>query len=263
MRQAGFHRAIAAATVPALTILVWVAGSPGMSEAPIAHPTRLPAWWTEAGPVVATFGALRIVVAAWGLYWSALFVVVLVARWSGRPEVLAKRCLRHRSFGLSWAIRLLAGASVASTTVLTGTAGRFSDATINVVGSAPAPSPAPAIPPRLVPLSLGSSAPSPPPLPSAAPAPPRSNIGSTSSGLTAASPQTDLADEPREWIVKRGDDLWSIAGAALATYLGRPPSDREIGPYWLKLIDANRDRLPDPDNPSLIFAGEPITLPAP
>lgn len=43
--------------------------------------------------------------------------------------------------------------------------------------------------------------------------------------------------------------------------LGRSPSTREIAPYWLRLIEANRSALPDPDNPSLIFAGERIALP--
>ena len=45
--------------------------------------------------------------------------------------------------------------------------------------------------------------------------------------------------------------------------VGAPPADREIGPYWLAVIAANQDRLPDPGNPNLLFPGDVIVLPHP
>jgi hypothetical protein len=64
-----------------------------------------------------------------------------------------------------------------------------------------------------------------------------------------------------EWKVRPGDSLWSIAEFVLADRLGRPPSQRETARYWLRVIDMNRSRLPDPRNPSLLFAGDLISLP--
>jgi hypothetical protein len=33
--------------------------------------------------------------------------------------------------------------------------------------------------------------------------------------------------------------------------------------YWARLIEANRSRLPDPADPSLLFPGDVLVLPAP
>jgi hypothetical protein len=42
---------------------------------------------------------------------------------------------------------------------------------------------------------------------------------------------------------------------------GHPASVQEIGPLWRALIDANRDRLPRPSNPSLLYIGTLLTIP--
>jgi hypothetical protein len=63
------------------------------------------------------------------------------------------------------------------------------------------------------------------------------------------------------WTVAPGDHLWSIAARAVASSLGRAPSDAEVAPYWRSLIDANRSVLADPDNPDLLFSGQVLTLP--
>ncbi len=75
-------------------------------------------------------------------------------------------------------------------------------------------------------------------------------------------------DRPRpqpapQWTVRPGDDFWSISESTLSAWWGRPPTDREIGPYWLAVIAANQDRLPDPGNPNLLFPGDVIVLPNP
>ena len=42
---------------------------------------------------------------------------------------------------------------------------------------------------------------------------------------------------------------------------GRPPTDPEIVPSWVVLIDANRPLLVEPSNPDLILPGQLFTLP--
>ena len=44
---------------------------------------------------------------------------------------------------------------------------------------------------------------------------------------------------------------------------GWHPSDRQVSGYWLSVIAANRSRLPDPVDPSLLFPGDVILLPPP
>jgi hypothetical protein len=36
-----------------------------------------------------------------------------------------------------------------------------------------------------------------------------------------------------------------------------------VGRYWVELIAANRSRLPDPSDPSLLFPGDLVRLPPP
>lgn len=64
-----------------------------------------------------------------------------------------------------------------------------------------------------------------------------------------------------EVVVAQGDNLWDLSEDRLAVDLERPPTDPEVVPYWTGVIDANRDRLVDPANPSLIHAGQVLVLP--
>lgn len=61
--------------------------------------------------------------------------------------------------------------------------------------------------------------------------------------------------------VEKGDSLWSISEDALEDSLGRRATDAEITPVWADVIDLNRSTLVVPDNPSLIFPGQEITIP--
>jgi hypothetical protein len=65
------------------------------------------------------------------------------------------------------------------------------------------------------------------------------------------------------WTVAPGESLWGKADAVLSAAWGRPPTDREITPYWRSLVDANRSRLADPGNADLIFSGQVLELPPP
>jgi hypothetical protein len=75
-------------------------------------------------------------------------------------------------------------------------------------------------------------------------------------------PAGDIDQAAADVVVEVGDSLWSIAVDRLAEGRGVPPSDREVVAYWRRLIDQNRSRLVDPDNPDLIYPGQTLTLPA-
>lgn len=64
-----------------------------------------------------------------------------------------------------------------------------------------------------------------------------------------------------EWVVRPGDHLWGIAEEVLAERHGSAPSDAEVHRLWVRLIDANRDRLVDPQDPDLILPGQRLALP--
>lgn len=66
---------------------------------------------------------------------------------------------------------------------------------------------------------------------------------------------------PTTWTVRSGDHLWRIAETVLAKAHGSPQDDDTIAPYWLALVEANRSRLPDPDNPDLLYAGIQLHVP--
>ena len=63
-------------------------------------------------------------------------------------------------------------------------------------------------------------------------------------------------------VVERGDNLWDLAEEHLEDSIDRQATDNEIAPYWLDVIEENRPRLVDPANPSLIYPGQTVHLPA-
>lgn len=77
-----------------------------------------------------------------------------------------------------------------------------------------------------------------------------------------ARPDTD-SGAPTMWTVEPGQHFWSIAESVLATAWGRPPTDRELAPYWRALVEANRDRLVHVNNADLIFPAQTFVVPAP
>ena len=64
-----------------------------------------------------------------------------------------------------------------------------------------------------------------------------------------------------EWLIETGDHLWCVAESVLAEAWRRVPTDGEITGYWATLIDVNRDRLVDPDNPDLVRPGQAFIIP--
>jgi hypothetical protein len=86
------------------------------------------------------------------------------------------------------------------------------------------------------------------------------------SGPTAphAVPSPTPVAEPtraRVHVVVPGDNLWQIARVEIMRVSGSDHvDDAQVAPYWQRVIAANRSTLRSGD-PSLIFAGEVVTLP--
>lgn len=65
-------------------------------------------------------------------------------------------------------------------------------------------------------------------------------------------------------MVRQGESFWSIAEAVVAeTGAGRGGDPAAVAAYWSRLVDANRERLPVPDDPDLLFVGDRLVLPPP
>ena len=62
-------------------------------------------------------------------------------------------------------------------------------------------------------------------------------------------------------VVQPGESLWSIARDALETARGTAADEDEVADYWSEVVEHNRDDLPDPENPDLIFPGQVVRLP--
>lgn len=62
------------------------------------------------------------------------------------------------------------------------------------------------------------------------------------------------------YIVRPGDDMWSITDVYLTRQEDKPPSVARITEVWREVIDLNRNRIRS-GNPDLIFPGEKLLLP--
>jgi hypothetical protein len=106
--------------------------------------------------------------------------------------------------------------------------------------------------PTSLPTPPSSSPPSPPP--------PTTAVVAPVPAPAAAEPEPDADPEV---VVAAGDNLWLLAARHLAAVSGRSVGDvpeHEVAPYWVRVCDANRERLASGD-PNLIFPGERVVLP--
>jgi hypothetical protein len=101
--------------------------------------------------------------------------------------------------------------------------------------------------------------------PSTTPGPSTMSVTTTPAADIEPGPPAEVEAPPvapsPEWVVERGDHLWHIAESTLTTAWGRPPTDAETAPYWRSVIETNRSRLVDHDNPDLITIGQRFALP--
>lgn len=209
---------------------------------PLAEPMR----WLEPlkgdGVAALTFSIVRLVGLALGAWLVISTVANLIWRVTGWRWLGAV----VRSATLPVVSRLIAAALGASISV--------SSASLTA-SSAPVPNHADVV--TVAPIWYGG-----------APADSRSGGGKPggSAGGTSPTGAPELVLRPLRaaeatWTVRPGDSLWSIAQAHVATPGAAGPDEIEVATYWVRLIAANRDRLVQPSNPDLIFAGQVLVLP--
>jgi nucleoid-associated protein YgaU len=214
----------------------------GAGRGPLAPPPldgRTRAWLDERDAAEATFAVVRLLALALAWYLlatTAAGVLVRLAR-AGRlvafadaVSVPAVRRLVEGAIGVS-----LAAAALTATGELTGTGH----------GARPAAAEAPA-PEDVVMRRL-----------------PDEDRDEVVMRRLPDGQVPPVAAVPAEWTVEPGDHLWAVAEAVLTRAWLRPPSDAEATPYWLRLIEANRDRLADRENPDLVFPGQVMVVPPP
>jgi hypothetical protein len=262
-------RAVAAGGVASGMHFVGRAAGGQLAAPALLHPEGLLAWWEARGPIVATFAALRVGIELAAVYLAALWLVAAasVAPGARQASVLA----------LGAATALAAGMGACSQPGPTGrpAAHPANPARAPVAAEAPVESwlgpPAATVRSQAAPpaATVRSQAAPPAATVRSQAVPPAATSRSQAAPPAVSSAKRQPAPLPvnsrdgvgSSWVVGPGDCLWSIAEATLAAARGRPPTTQEVAPYWLRLIEANRARLPDPDNPSLIFPGEVLDLP--
>ncbi len=100
------------------------------------------------------------------------------------------------------------------------------------------------------------------PPPTIVPLPPMAEKRPLTAPPPGQPPDTEVSADTMEVVVKSGDNIWDLAAARLADLLGRPPTSREVVPYWQRVIEENQSRIRSGD-PDLIFPGEILILPPP
>jgi hypothetical protein len=144
---------------------------------------------------------------------------------------------------------------------------------ISVSPASPATTPphAPATSPATTPPHAPAANPAttPPHAPAAGPTAPARPRPAVRAGTPTPEPSS-LAVRPTphpqaagEWVVRPGDDLWSIAATTLTRAWGRPPTESELARFWWQVVQTNRPHLPNPGDPNLLFPGDMVTVPAP
>lgn len=88
--------------------------------------------------------------------------------------------------------------------------------------------------------------------------PPAADRGAEQPGPAATPSATVLPGPQRVHVVAPGEHFWGIAEEVVAQ---RPDAGLEVAHYWRLLVEANRDRLVDRDNPDLIHPGQELVLP--
>ena len=79
-------------------------------------------------------------------------------------------------------------------------------------------------------------------------------------GLRPIRPVSSRGAGPTTYVVRSGDDFWSIAAARVRSAAG-PADGTAVAAYWRVLIQANLKNLPVPGQPDLLFPGDRLQLP--
>jgi nucleoid-associated protein YgaU len=234
--------ALAAAAVGLVLLGRGELAAPPLSS--LTSPERLRNWFDARPPAVAVFALLRLAALGLAGYLVALAGLTFVARLTSSPSMLraTDAAIPPGARRVTAALLGVGLVGAAAGPLLDGRTGRTE--TLVMVDRLVPGQPVEV----LVPLDGDD--------------PDAADGSATLRRLAPDKPGSQPA-APQEWVVARGDHLWSIAEAHLGDVLGRPPTDAEITPYWRALIDHNRSRLSDPDLPDMIFPGQVFELPPP
>lgn len=278
---------VAPAVRPCLARWIVVAAAWGALHFAAVPALALPAPWrprllvgrlASDGPFVATVAVAHLAVTVAGSYLLVLLTAGFVMRVGGLlfPGSGASFALRFllrlalpgsRSL-LAWSLGIV---SLGGSTLATNSAFAAGGPPPPAMSAAPAGGashdegappvmsllPAPPARPRSAPPSAVPPSAVPPKVLAPEAVPPRTVPPKTvPPGDVAPTPTT-----PGTWIVRPGDHLWSISERTLAAAWGAPPSLGELGPYWWRVVTANRSTLPDPANIDLLFSGDVVALP--
>ena len=221
-----------AATAGVAAVCAGLVAAGGVLPGPPADPGTWPGWLEAHPPEVVIVGVVRLLALLAGLHLIVTCMAAAVAG-AARADRAVARLERMALPGGRTLVRAAAAAGLALTSVVPGAA------------FAAEPTTRADDPPVMRPLDDAPAAAYPP------------------SSVEPAPPGADSSTEVGEgtWHVQRGDHLWAVAERSLADAWGRPPSDAEIAPYWVEVIDANRERLADAANPDLVFPGQVLVVP--
>lgn len=187
-------------------------------------------WLSSADPETALAALARAVGLALVAWVGASTIVYVAARFLGADP----SSIDWLSIG---PIRKLVDAVVAGSLVATTMAPMAAVAAVPPSTQTVATDPS-AVAPGYVPIPAGLSQPAAPLEPSSRQEPPPGSV-----------------------IVVPGDNLWKLAEQRMEAVLGRRATDAEVAPYWVEMIEANRNRLRSGD-PDLIYPGEELVLPS-
>ncbi len=250
-------------------------GGGQLAAPPLTHPGAWSDWAADRDAIVATVAVLRLMVLAMAWYLvgvTTVGAVARVARWTRLVRLADALSLPvvRRVLQTSLGVGLATTVAMSSTGVvppradggptLAAAAGQSIEDGPAMRPLAPAVDPAPS--PTMTPLEqeASSAAPAPPgmrPLPATSapsdpdPAPRPAHAG----------PAGRQADEVDLVTVVEGDHLWAIAERHLRDHHGHPVGDAEVATYWTRLVEANRGRLVDPEDPDLVLPGQRFVLP--
>jgi hypothetical protein len=247
-----------------VAMLGWLGGLAGAIAGLHRLGASLPATAVTDPDLELALGAgLRLAGLAVG-YWLAASTLIYLAASLSRVPALARAAATFtlpsvRRLSQKLAAPALAAALTAP--VLTGPAlASVAPGYVPVPAGDPPPSTATTSPPTPTtpsPATSTTTTTTPTPTPAATTTPPAPPRPLPSPGVEHAGQQDPRG---RLVVVRPGDHMWGLARARLIEEWGRVPSSAEIIPYWVKVVEANRERIRSGD-PDLIFPGETLLLP--
>lgn len=240
------------ATLVVAIALFTALGNGPLAAPPITTPSAWGEWAAAREPVAATVAILRWAVLAMAWYLVGVTTIGAAAR------VAQLSSLTRVADGLSvplvrWVLQTSLGVGLATAVVASAAPG--------VVASRPDP-------PSMQPIAGGAGTELEPPgmRPLDTPLDAAEDDGGAPTPQTVEAPVVADADADPDEVatheVRTGDHLWSIAHDHLAAVTDADPTDDEVAAHWRDVIDANRDRLVDADNPDLLLPGQEVLLPA-